>query len=375
MAGIYIHIPFCKQACYYCDFHFSTSVRKKGEMLRSIHKELCLRKSEINEAVETIYFGGGTPSLLDAEEINFILELIKDNYEVAVNPEITLEANPDDLSNKKIEALAASDINRLSIGVQSFFDEDLVYMNRAHNATEAKQSLDMVIRHFDNITIDLIYGIPGLTETRWLENLKQTINLGIGHISSYALTVESKTALDHFIKSGKYEPLDDALAQRHFKILQETAAANKYVQYEVSNFGKEGFFSRHNTAYWKGISYLGVGPSAHSYDGTYRSWNVSNNANYMASIQKGVLPSEKELLEEEDRINESIMTGLRTKWGVSLIDIEKNFGEHHKNKILHNAAKYLEQGTLKLKKGKLSLGPDSYFLADGIAADLFLLKA
>ena len=344
-------------------------------MLRSIHKELCLRKSEIKEEVETIYFGGGTPSLLDTEEINFILDLIKDNYQVADNPEITLEANPDDLSNDKIEALAASDINRLSIGVQSFFDEDLVYMNRAHSAIEAKESLDLAIRHFDNITIDLIYGIPGLTEARWLENLKQCIDLGIGHISSYALTVESKTALDHFIKSGKYEALDDALAQRHFKILQDTAEAHKYVQYEVSNFGKEGFYSRHNTAYWKGISYLGVGPSAHSYNGTHRSWNIANNANYIASIQKGVLPSEKELLEVEDRINESIMTGLRTIWGVSLVDIEKNFGEYHKNKIVHNATKYLEQGTLKLIKGQLSLSPDSYFLADGISADLFLLKA
>ena len=374
MSGIYIHIPFCKQACYYCDFHFSTSVRKKGEMLRSIHKELCLRKSEINEAVETIYFGGGTPSLLDAEEINFILDLIKDNYEVAVNPEITLEANPDDLSNDKIKALADSDINRLSIGVQSFFDEDLVYMNRAHNAIEAKRSLDMAIRHFDNITVDLIYGIPGLTEARWLKNLQQTIDLGINHISSYALTVESKTALDHFIKSGKYQPLDDALAQRHFKILQDSAEKNNYDQYEVSNFGKKGFYSRHNTAYWKGISYLGVGPSAHSYDGTYRSWNIANNANYIASIQKSILPSEKELLEVEDRINESIMTGLRTKWGVSLEDIEKNFGKNYKNKILDNAAKYLEQGTLKLKNEELSLRPDSYFLADGISADLFLLK-
>ena len=343
-------------------------------MLKSIHKELILRKSEIKEGIDTIYFGGGTPSLLDAEEINFILDLIKDNYEVAVNPEITLEANPDDLSNDKIKALADSDINRLSIGVQSFFDEDLVYMNRAHNAIEAKRSLDMAIRHFDNITVDLIYGIPGLTEVRWLENLEQTIDLGINHISSYALTVESKTALDHFIKSGKYQPLDDALAQRHFKILQDIAEANKYDQYEVSNFGKEGFYSRHNTAYWKGISYLGVGPSAHSYDGTYRSWNIANNANYIASIQKSILPSEKELLEVEDRINESIMTGLRTKWGVSLEDIEKNFGKNYKNKILDNAAKYLEQGTLKLKNEELSLRPDSYFLADGISADLFLLK-
>jgi len=374
MAGIYIHIPFCKQACYYCDFHFSTSLKRKDEMLKGIHKELSLRKPEITEEIETIYFGGGTPSLLSTEEINFILDLIKENYNVAVHPEITLEANPDDLTKDKIEALADSDVNRLSIGVQSFFDEDLKYMNRAHNASEAKLSLDRAIGHFDNISIDLIYGIPGLTEERWMKNLQHTIDLGIGHISSYALTVEAKTALDHFIKSGKYQPLDDVLAQRHFKILQDTAHANKYAQYEVSNFGKEGFYSRHNTSYWKGISYLGVGPSAHSYDGIYRSWNIANNANYMASIQKGVLPSEKELLGPEDRINESIMTGLRTIWGVSLDAIEKNFGEIHKHKIMYNAAKYLEQGTLKLEKGQLFLRPESYFLADGISADLFLIK-
>ena len=375
MAGIYIHIPFCKQACYYCDFHFSTSVRKKGEMLRSIHKELCLRKSEINEAVETIYFGGGTPSLLDAEEINFILELIKDNYEVAVNPEITLEANPDDLSNKKIEALAASDINRLSIGVQSFFDEDLVYMNRAHSATEAKQSLDMVIRHFDNITIDLIYGFPGLTETRWMDNLKQTFDLGVAHISSYALTVEPKTAMDHFIKSGKYPPLDESLARSHFEILQKETSDRNYIQYEISNFGLEGYFSKHNSSYWKGAAYVGVGPSAHSFNGIQRSWNLANNAKYLSSIQKGVLPSEKEILTTEDRINEAIMMGLRTIWGVSLQMIERTHGESYKLKILRQAQKHLDLKTVKIENDHLYLSPKGYFLADGIAADLFLLKA
>ena len=374
MSGIYIHIPFCKQACYYCDFHFSTSLKRKDEMLNSIHTELFLRRSEIKEEVETIYFGGGTPSLLSSKEIRFMLDLIKQHYKVVVEPEITLEANPDDLSKDKITSLADSGVNRLSIGIQSFFDEDLKYMNRAHNAFEAKQCLDEANRHFDNISIDLIYGIPGLTEARWMENLKQTIDQGVGHISSYALTVESKTALDHFIKSGKYQPLDDALAQRHFKILQETAKRNYYIQYEVSNFGKDGFYSRHNTSYWKGINYLGIGPSAHSYDGEYRSWNMANNANYIAGIRKGVLPSEKEALQVEDRINESIMTGLRTIWGVSVEEIEKKFGENYKNKILHNASKYLEQGALNFEKGKLILRPESYFLADGISADLFLLK-
>jgi oxygen-independent coproporphyrinogen-3 oxidase len=374
MSGIYIHIPFCKQACYYCDFHFSTSLSKKDQMLQAIHEELILRKQEITDVVETIYFGGGTPSLLSTEEINSTIALIKENFEVVVNPEITLEANPDDLSKGKIEALADSDVNRLSIGIQSFYDQDLKYMNRAHNASEAVDSLNFASRFFENISIDLIYGIPGLSEKRWEENLKRTFDFGIKHISSYALTVELKTALDHFIKSGKYEALDDSLAQRHFKILQDNTRLQNYIQYEVSNFGKEGYFSKHNTSYWKGTSYLGIGPSAHSFDGNYRSWNIANNAKYMSSIDNRILPSEKEKLQVEDRINESIMTGLRTIWGVSLVGIEKNFGEFHKKNILNNADKYLEQGTLKLEKGNLFLSPDSYFLADGIAADLFLLK-
>ena len=343
-------------------------------MLQAIHEELILRKQEITDDVETIYFGGGTPSLLSTEEINSTIALIKENFEVVVNPEITLEANPDDLSRDKIEALADSDVNRLSIGIQSFYDQDLKYMNRAHNASEAVDSLDFASRFFENISIDLIYGIPGLSEKRWEENLRRTFDFGIKHISSYALTVESKTALDHFIKSGKYEALDDSLAQRHFKILQDITRLQNYIQYEVSNFGKEGYFSKHNTSYWKGTSYLGIGPSAHSFDGNYRSWNIANNAKYMSSIGNKILPSEKEKLQVEDRINESIMTGLRTIWGVSLVAIENNFGEFHKKDILNNADKYLEQGTLKLEKGNLFLSPDSYFLADGISADLFLLK-
>ncbi len=374
MSGIYIHIPFCKQACYYCDFHFSTSLSKKGKMLQAIHSELRLRKDEITEIVETIYFGGGTPSLLSTEEINYIIALIKDNFNVSSNPEITLEANPDDLTKDKIEALADSDVNRLSIGIQSFYDQDLLYMNRVHNAAEANESLEYAKHYFDNISIDLIYGVPGLSEERWEENLKKAFESGVKHISSYALTVELKTALDHFIKSGKYKKLDESLAQGHFKILQEKARHQNFVQYEVSNFGKEGFFSKHNTSYWKGISYLGIGPSAHSFDGNYRSWNVANNAKYMSSLANEVLPSENEALQIEDRINESIMTGLRTIWGVSITDIEKNFGEKFKKEILNNADKYLDQGTLKLENGNLFLSPDSYFLADGISADLFLLK-
>lgn len=374
MSGIYIHIPFCKQACYYCDFHFSTSLKKKEDMLKAIAKELVLRKSEITDQVATIYFGGGTPSLLNEREINQIIQLIEAHYEVVDDPEITLEANPDDLTQQKIEALAFSRVNRLSIGVQSFFDQDLQYMNRAHNADQARGSMELATKHFDNISIDLIYGLPHLSEESWKKNLNYTFELGVQHISSYALTVEPKTALDHFIKSGKYKAPIDALTEKHFEILQEETKKQQYIQYEISNFGKEGFFSKHNTSYWKGVSYLGIGPAAHSYDGLYRSWNIANNPKYISSIQKGLLPFQKELLSPEDRINEAIMTGLRTIWGASLKEIGKINGEKYKKEILFQAEKYLEKGILYIEQEQLLLRPESYFLADGISSDLFLLK-
>ena len=374
MSGIYIHIPFCKQACYYCDFHFSTSLKKKDEMLKAIGQELVLRKSEISDQVGTIYFGGGTPSLLSEEEINHLVELVDKHYDLVDDPEITLEANPDDLTQEKIEALAFSRVNRLSIGVQSFFDQDLEYMNRAHNADQARSSMELATKHFDNITIDLIYGLPHLSEESWKKNLAYTFELGVSHISSYALTVEPKTALAHFIKSGKYAAPIDSLTEMHFKILQEETKKQQYIQYEISNFGKEGFFSKHNTSYWKGISYLGIGPSAHSYDGLQRGWNIANNAKYMSSIQKDLLPLEMELLSVEDRINESIMTGLRTIWGVSLKEIEKRNGEKYKKEVLFQAEKFLEKEILYVEQDHLIRRPESYFLADGVSADLFLLK-
>ncbi len=374
MSGIYIHIPFCKQACFYCDFHFSTSFKRRDDMLNAIKKELILRKDEMACQIDTVYFGGGTPSLLNTEDINSLLDLIKEHYNLSANPEITLEANPDDLSASKIEELAVSDVNRLSIGIQSFFDKDLKYMNRAHTAIEAKKSLELATRYFDNISIDLIYGLPHLSESDWKENLDCTFDMGIQHISSYALTVEPKTALDHFIKSGKYQAPVDSLTEKHFKILQEQTKKEHYIQYEISNFGREGFFSRHNTSYWKGIPYLGIGPSAHSYDGLYRSWNLANNAKYISALQTNSLASEKELLSTEDMINESIMTGLRTIWGVSLASIEEKHGEKHKKEMLLQAEKYLEKGILSIEQEHLFLRPESYFLADGISADLFLLK-
>lgn len=342
-------------------------------MITALEKEILMRRDELSGSVDTIYFGGGTPSLLTAKELDSILNLIHNYFEVSPHAEISLEANPDDLTLEKIKELSISSINRLSIGVQSFLDRDLAYMNRAHDALEARKSLDNALRFFDNISIDLIYGLPDLTEDEWAANLKETFKLGIPHISSYALTVEPKTALDHFIKSGKSRAPSEQLAEDHFNYLQSVTKEQGFQQYEISNFGKPGFYSRHNTSYWKGIAYIGIGPSAHSYDGYSRSWNIANNAKYIASIQKEILPSDKEKLTPENQINENIMTGLRTMWGVSLSAIQEKHGEIYVEKILRNARKYLSREILFYQEGRLFLRPESYFLADGISADLFLL--
>ncbi len=372
-AGIYIHIPFCKQACYYCDFHFSTSLKKRDDLIISLIKELILRKKEIKIPIETIYFGGGTPSLLTKNELDLLIAAIYENYNVIENPEITLEANPDDLSNKKIIELSKTKINRLSVGIQSFFNENLVFMNRAHNATEAINSLKIAIKYFENITIDLIYGVPNLSNEKWKENLQIAFDLGINHISSYALTVEKKTALYQFIESGKEKPLDESLALKHFNILINETANNGFVQYETSNFGKKGFFSKHNTSYWLGKTYLGIGPSAHSFNGKQRSWNINNNTKYIKSLKENKLPREVEVLSENDLFNETIMIGLRTIWGVSLDNIESEFGTFKKEYLLQKIKKHLDNKTLNIKNEYIIATNKGKFLIDGIASDLFLV--
>jgi len=326
MAGIYIHIPFCKQACYYCNFHFSTSTKHKDEMLNAIKKEIIYRKKEIQETIETIYFGGGTPSLLNATEITAILALIHQNYNVKKDAEITLEANPDDLTAKKIKEISKTSINRLSIGVQSFFDDDLQLMNRAHNASDSKRCITQALDYFDNISIDLIYGIPTMSNQKWLQNLEQTFHLKVPHISSYALTVEPKTALANFINKGSFPPINDELALLHFNTLLSETEKHGFIQYEISNFGKKGYFSKHNTSYWQGKPYVGFGPSAHSYQIKTRSWNVANNHKYIQAINKELLPLAIEHLSKNDQFNELVMTGLRTIWGVSISNIKTKFG-------------------------------------------------
>ncbi|MBS9460967.1 radical SAM family heme chaperone HemW [Flagellimonas sp. 389] len=375
MSGIYIHIPFCKQACHYCDFHFSTQMRKKEAMVKALQKEMELRKDEFkNELVETIYFGGGTPSVLTMVEINDLIKTVYANYTVVENPEITLEANPDDLTEDKILELNQSPINRLSIGIQSFFDEDLKLMNRAHSSNEAIQSLSRATRYFKNISIDLIYGIPGMDNKRWQASIDKALSFGLPHISSYALTVEPRTALKKFIEKGIVDAVDDNQAQEQFHILADTLEAHDFVNYEISNFGKEGFFSKNNTSYWKGKKYIGIGPSAHSFDGKRRGWNIRNNIKYIKALQQGELPLEIETLTKKDRYNEYVMTGLRTIWGVSLNRVQEDFGIKYLEYLNQQSEKYIAKHLLFMDGKKLIATKKGKFLVDGIASDLFMIN-
>ena len=375
MAGIYIHIPFCKQACYYCDFHFSASLKRKEELLISLKKEIIQRKDELKgETIETIYFGGGTPSILNFDELNSLFQTIYSNFSVIESPEITLEANPDDLSLSKIKEMAALPINRLSIGIQSFFDDDLKFMNRAHTAEESKNSLTMALRYFDNITIDLIYGVQNMSNEKWLKNLKQAFDFGVSHISSYALTVEKRTALHDFIKKGKVPPVNEQQALEHFNLLVSETEKQGFVHYEISNFGKPDNFSKHNTSYWLGKKYIGFGPSAHSFNGKQRSWNIANNSKYIKSLNNNILPLEFEELSIKNQFNEYVMTGLRTIWGVDLDKIENDFGKDYLNDLVQNSKEFRGQGLLKItSENKLVTTQKGKFLADGIASDLFIV--
>ena len=381
MSGIYIHIPFCKQACHYCDFHFSTNLKKKEEMVLALAKEIEMRSksithhpSPITEPIETIYFGGGTPSILSIEDLRFLIDAVYRNYKVVENPEITVEANPDDLDNETIRQLANSPVNRLSIGIQSFFEDDLKIMNRAHNAEEAKKCLETATQYFDNISIDLIYGVPEMSNEKWLQNIETALSFGVPHISSYSLTVEPKTALHSFIQKGIIPQPDDEVAQEHFQILVDKLSENGFIHYELSNFGKENYFSKNNSSYWLGKKYIGIGPSAHSYDGKTRGWNVSNNSLYIKSIQENKLPIEIETLTKTDRYNEYIMTGLRTIWGVSLERIEKEFGKTYLDSLNQQASKFIEDNLLFVDNNILRTTKKGKFLSDGISSDLFLLN-
>jgi oxygen-independent coproporphyrinogen-3 oxidase len=373
MSGIYIHIPFCKQACHYCDFHFSTSLGNKTAFIQALKKEMTLRKEYLHgSVVDTIYFGGGTPSVLSGEELEEIFHALNANFTVSPDAEITLEANPDDLDSTRLIDLKRSPVNRLSIGIQSFREEDLRLMNRAHNAAQASDCVRLAKEQgFANITIDLIYGIPGLDEQAWRQNLHQAFALDIQHISAYCLTVEPRTALAKFVKTGRVPSPDDEMAAAHFRILKEEMRWNEFTHYEISNFARPGFFSRHNSNYWKGVHYLGLGPSAHSFNGFSRQWNKANNPGYIRSIESGTPEFEKEELSPDQQYNEYVMTSLRTIWGCDLSRIKTEFGTERQEYCMDESEYYLQSGKLIQRGEVLILTDEGMLMADKIASDLF----
>jgi len=372
MAGIYIHIPFCKKACYYCNFHFSTSQNLMQQMVHAICKEAMLRNDYLRDDIATIYFGGGTPSLLTIDNLQFTMDKLYSLFKVDDDTEITLEANPDDITEEKLLQWKQAGINRLSIGVQSFFNDDLIWMNRAHNAEQAYKSILLAKQFgFENITIDLIYGTPTLSDENWMRNIEKALHLHIPHLSCYALTVEPNTALQKMIHQHKKENVDAEKQSRHFEILMQRLNEAGYEHYEISNFAKPGFRSRHNSSYWRGAHYLGLGPSAHSYNGVSRQWNISNNALYIKSINENVVPFEREELSSTQKINEYIMTSLRTMEGLSLQKIKQLHCEKTRTDILSEAEKFIHREWMKNENDFLILTEKGKLFADGIAADLF----
>ncbi len=373
-AGIYLHIPFCKQACVYCNFHFSTSLKYKEDVLQAIMKELEMQRAYLDGAtIETVYFGGGTPSLLSADEINRIFDTILKHYPVEQLKECTLEANPDDLDSNYLKALRNTPVSRFSIGVQSFRDEDLLYMKRAHNAQQADRAIKSAQdAGFDNLSIDLIYGTPGLTDASWKQNLAKVSELGIPHFSSYALTVEDKTALQNAILHKKAAPVGPGQAAGQFEILMEQAASMGYEHYEISNLSLPGRHAIHNTNYWRGLPYLGIGPSAHSFNGTHRRWNVANNSLYAKSIlQEHKLPYEEEKLTPTEHLNEYIMTSLRTMWGCDLDVIAHKWDHSTADRVEKSSHLFLEKKWLRQDGRKLILANDGKLFADKIASEMF----
>lgn len=374
MAGIYIHIPFCKQSCHYCNFHFSTSTKNKDEVLDAIENEIKQKGQATNEAISTIYFGGGTPSILDVNEINSIIKRIYKEFNVESEAEITIEANPDDLNKEKIINLSLTEINRLSIGVQSFIDKELKIMNRAHDSKKALNSIEISKKYFNNISIDLMYGVPESTLESWTHNLDTVSQFDINHISSYALTLEPKTALESFVRKLVVEMPKEDLVYDQYNLINKKLEPLGFINYEVCSFAKENFFSKNNSAYWLRKKYIGIGPSAHSFDGKSRSWNISNNKKYIDQIKKGKSFYKKEKLSKVDQYNEYVMTGFRTIWGVSANFIENNFNSKFKNYFTDRIQKHIDQKNIIVKDDIYTTTNEGRFLADGISSDLFLVN-
>lgn len=375
MAGIYIHIPFCRQACHYCNFHFSTSLRYKNDFISALLKEIELQSTNNylqNQPVETLYFGGGTPSLLSNDEIQLITEQLHRYFNIANDAEITLEANPDDITNEKLSSWKQTGINRLSIGIQSLFDEDLQWMNRSHTAAHAKKVIEQARdAGFEHFTVDLIYGTPGLTDEKWKQNLDWVVQQNITHLSCYALTVEEKTPLDKQIRQHKKENTNAEQQSRQFIQLLDYAQQAGFEHYEISNFAKPGHHSKHNSSYWHGVPYLGLGPSAHSFNGNSRQWNISNNQQYIQSLQQTIIPFEKEELTSTQKLNEYIMTSLRLMEGCDLDQVTKHFGASQSEQLHKEASVFIQKEWLKEENNHLILTREGKLFADRIASDLF----
>lgn len=374
MAGIYLHIPFCRQACTYCNFHFSTSLRGKDEVVKALEQEVVAECDYLqDEEVKTIYFGGGTPSLLSATELESLLSRLHQQVAVATDAEITLEANPDDVSVQSVKTWQSLGINRLSIGVQSFFEDELRWMNRAHNAAQAHNCIEASYAGgIQNLSIDLIYGSPLLSDEGWKKNVHTAVDYGIRHLSCYALTVEEKTPLHKNINLKKAADVDSEKQARQFLLLMQWLRGAGYEHYEVSNFAKPSFRSRHNSAYWQGVPYLGLGPSAHSFNGRERRWNVANNAAYIRGMQSGQPVRETEVLTRTQRLNEMVMISLRTCEGLDFVKIAKQFGEPERRRIEGGLEKYADKGLVRVQGQHAQLTDEGMLRADGIAADLFL---
>ncbi|MGB1247606.1 MAG: radical SAM family heme chaperone HemW [Chitinophagales bacterium] len=372
MAGIYIHVPFCKQACSYCNFYFSTSTRFQADYVKALCKEITLQKYYLkDEKVSTIYLGGGTPSLLSTDELAIIFETLHQHFSIEKNVEITLEANPDDLDGKKLAALSKTPVNRLSIGIQSFNDNDLKMMNRAHNAQEAMSCIPNAQDiGFDNISIDLIYGLSDMNEKDWEKNLTQAEKFKVQHLSCYSLTIEENTALFHQIRKGKIATPKDSNSAAHFSILMDFAKANEWRHYEISNFCKKDYISQHNSAYWKRKKYLGLGPAAHSYNQKARQWNIANTKKYIDAVQEGKLLREEEILSPTEQMNEYIMTSLRTDWGLNLEFIQQNFADYFTQFEKHLSS--IDKHLVIQKDNVITLSHNGKFYADIVASNLFV---
>lgn len=373
MAGIYIHIPFCRKACHYCNFHFSTTHHRIDELVNALNKELILRKNYLSQPISTIYFGGGTPSLLEQKHLTEIFNTIHSNYSVTDDAEISFECNPDDITHEKLTLWAALRINRLSIGVQSFFEEDLQWMNRAHNATQALHCIQAAQdKGFNNLTIDLIYGTPGLTDEKWLRNIHTAVHLKIPHLSCYALTVEPETALHKLIEKGKKQNVNSEQQSNQFDMLMHELNIAGFDHYEISNFAKPGFYSKHNSNYWNGSEYLGIGPSAHSFNTQSRQWNIANNALYIQNLAKNEIPFEIEYLTPVQKANEYIMTSLRTHTGLNTVKLKSIVPEMDLKALQNTCSRYIDQQMMMQVNGTYILTNKGKHYADGIASNLFI---